>query len=144
MYTEEIIACSCGVTKDDGGSMIACDHCNIWSHVKCSGILDDIPQHFICAKCLDKMPVDEWSFRCECGITQKNYDDGWRMIACEACKMWQHTACIGMQPHEEPKEDYHCPHCIREMEYSNQETKTNDDWSIDDDVPLSWRFLGRI
>uniref|UniRef100_A0A7S2SMK6 Amine oxidase domain-containing protein n=1 Tax=Rhizochromulina marina TaxID=1034831 RepID=A0A7S2SMK6_9STRA len=35
-----------------------------------------------------------WNFRCPCGKSGENYDDGTEMIECSRCKVWQHVVCV--------------------------------------------------
>uniref|UniRef100_A0A0D9VY84 Zinc finger PHD-type domain-containing protein n=1 Tax=Leersia perrieri TaxID=77586 RepID=A0A0D9VY84_9ORYZ len=40
---------------------------------------------------------DLWEVRCVCGAQD---DDGERMVACDACDVWQHTRCVGIADSE--------------------------------------------
>ena len=64
----------------------------------------------------------EWLVRCTCGINEKNYDDGEKMVECVRCQAWQHTKCVRRQNKKHQKKgvppspiraDYCCPRCTR-------------------------------
>lgn len=70
---------------------------------------------------------EKWQFDCLCGVKQKNYDDGTKMIGCEKCKRWQHYAC---QPEdtrkaidEDPGYKFVCSYCRKEAEERAQRKK---------------------
>ena len=49
-----IVACTCGVTDDDGERMLCCDECGKWLHAHCTGFedTDADPEAFTCPRCL--------------------------------------------------------------------------------------------
>lgn len=54
-------------------------------------------------------PTDEsWVVSCPCGIHQKDYEDGERMIECEGCNTWQHTRCVSAH-RASPRSAMYCP-----------------------------------
>ncbi|KAI7832981.1 hypothetical protein BX661DRAFT_178907 [Kickxella alabastrina] len=68
-----------------------------------------------------EMDEDDWMFRCSCGKSGHNYDDGRAMTACEKCNVWRHLGCalraeaqrIGRDIDEDDWETvrYVCPEC---------------------------------
>ena len=92
--------------------MIACDECEVWQHTSCVGIPEAsvAPEKFICSSCESKSQSTGF-VDCCCGLSAKNYDDGWRMVYCDECSTWQHTICVGIPKDEEPFENYACPAC---------------------------------
>ncbi|KAI8616279.1 hypothetical protein BC830DRAFT_1167925 [Chytriomyces sp. MP71] len=40
---------------------------------------------------------DSWMFKCSCGVSGRNWDDGLPMISCEVCAVWQHIRCIEVE-----------------------------------------------
>ncbi|RLN87115.1 hypothetical protein BBJ28_00015806 [Nothophytophthora sp. Chile5] len=114
MMTEDewMVDCSCGRREknfDDGSSMIQCDSCSHWVHAKCADKLPEAvaQENFLCFRC-------GWMFDCVCDVRRRpNHDDGQRMVECEGCKTWQHTACVGVPMTEEPPDSYLCPRCVK-------------------------------
>ncbi|XP_008802928.2 PHD finger protein At1g33420-like [Phoenix dactylifera] len=54
--------------------------------------------------------LENWIVDCDCGAKD---DDGERMMACDACGVWQHTRCAGISDHDEVPAKYVCRKCIR-------------------------------
>lgn len=52
--------------------------------------------------------VDPWTVNCSCGTID---DDGERMVACDSCETWQHTACVGILDSEPPPSHFLCGDC---------------------------------
>ena len=52
--------------------------------------------------------AENWKVNCECGAVD---DDGERMIACDICEVWQHTACSGIDDSETVPPLFVCPKC---------------------------------
>ena len=52
---EDIVACQCGTTTDDGREMLSCAGCGVWHHtawvLQNSTSLDLLPSHYLCKKC---------------------------------------------------------------------------------------------
>ncbi|KAF8542886.1 hypothetical protein BDD12DRAFT_875571 [Trichophaea hybrida] len=50
--------CICGGRQDDGGkTMVQCESCNHWSHIKCLGYnRRTLPKVFVCTFCIDHTP----------------------------------------------------------------------------------------
>ncbi|KAF0699013.1 Aste57867_10396 [Aphanomyces stellatus] len=114
--------CRCGQkgsNYDDGKRMVQCETCSTWQHTHCAGIPNDSdpPSGYTCFKCnqvAQPSVIDsstEWTVSCSCGIVAKNFDDGCRMIACDACNTWQHTLCAGIPNESEPPDAYVCRAC---------------------------------
>jgi len=61
---------------------------------------------------------EKWQFDCLCGVKQKNYDDGKKMIGCEKCKRWQHYECQSEKIRKSIDEDsnykFTCSYCRKE------------------------------
>ncbi|KAJ2855382.1 hypothetical protein J3B02_002201 [Coemansia erecta] len=65
--------------------------------------------------------AEDWMFRCSCGKTGHNFDDGRAMTACEQCGTWRHLGCalraearrIGRDIDQDDWETirYVCPDC---------------------------------
>lgn len=68
---------------------------------------------------------------CSCGVSARNYDDGWRLVYCTGCNTWQHTECAGIADDEEGPANYLCFGC--------QETnpKSKPDKSVADESPIN-------
>ncbi|ORX95181.1 hypothetical protein K493DRAFT_407697 [Basidiobolus meristosporus CBS 931.73] len=50
--TEDMVDCVCGRDRSDIGTMIFCDMCRNWLHLKCLGITEDnLPEQYFCPKC---------------------------------------------------------------------------------------------
>eukprot|EP00976_Prorocentrum_cordatum_P105426 1194257-Prorocentrum_minimum.AAC.2 len=49
----------------------------------------------------------EWTVSCVCGMRA---DDGFPMIACDRCGVWQHLFCNGLQG-SEPTSSWFCTTC---------------------------------
>ncbi|WOL02599.1 hypothetical protein Cni_G11318 [Canna indica] len=56
--------------------------------------------------------ADTWSVRCACGARD---DDGERMVACDACDVWHHTRCAGIDDEEPVPSLFFCTKCGRSM-----------------------------
>lgn len=54
---------------------------------------------------------DFWWFSCGCGAAGMNYDDGTEMIECDRCKVWQHTACLGVDSSKYQGKEFKCHPC---------------------------------
>ncbi len=48
--------------------------------------------------------------RCICG----DYEEKGVMVQCDACTVWQHVKCIGIQEFEEIDKEYACELCLPE------------------------------
>ncbi|KAJ6379646.1 hypothetical protein OIU76_016318 [Salix suchowensis] len=51
---------------------------------------------------------ENWIVDCMCGAKD---DDGERMLACDACGVWQHTRCAGIDNYNEIPEKFVCSTC---------------------------------
>lgn len=58
--------------------------------------------------------VDNWIVDCVCGAKD---DDGERMMACDACGVWQHTRCAGVDDFEEVPAKFVCKKCLGIRKY---------------------------
>ncbi|CAL9185402.1 PHD finger protein At1g33420-like [Musa acuminata AAA Group] len=58
--------------------------------------------------------VDNWIVDCVCGAKD---DDGERMMACDACGVWQHTRCAGVDDFEEVPAKFVCKKCVGIRKY---------------------------
>ncbi|CDR40533.1 CYFA0S05e01552g1_1 [Cyberlindnera fabianii] len=62
----------------------------------------------------------DWLFDCYCGIREKNYDDGVKLIVCERCQRWQHLKCQDRAVRQElatkADEVLICKWCLEELE----------------------------
>ena len=72
-------------------------------------------------KALEELEDEEedWIFDCSgCGTHGENLDDGTHSISCEKCKVWQHSACLGISESEAEKDDFRfvCRDCRRKEE----------------------------
>ncbi|KAF1814256.1 hypothetical protein P152DRAFT_456485 [Eremomyces bilateralis CBS 781.70] len=68
---------------------------------------------------LESLQEDEWIFDCSvCGKHGENYDDGEHSIECETCKVWQHSACHGINKEQAENENFHfyCKDCKKREE----------------------------
>ncbi|KAJ2004154.1 hypothetical protein GGI04_001341 [Coemansia thaxteri] len=73
---------------------------------------------------------EDWMFRCSCGLTGLNYDDGRAMTACEKCAVWRHLGCalraeaqrIGREIEEDDWSSicYVCPECRSKQQAQEQ------------------------
>ncbi|MQL83399.1 hypothetical protein Taro_015899 [Colocasia esculenta] len=52
--------------------------------------------------------TENWTVDCSCGAKD---DDGERMLACDACGVWQHTRCSGIGDAEEVPARFICRRC---------------------------------
>ncbi|PIA47031.1 hypothetical protein AQUCO_01400029v1 [Aquilegia coerulea] len=52
--------------------------------------------------------TESWSVNCLCGAKD---DDGERMLACDACGIWQHTRCVGINDLNPVPERFLCIKC---------------------------------
>lgn len=52
--------------------------------------------------------ADTWAVGCGCGARD---DDGERMVACDACDVWHHTRCIGIEDEEPVPQLFLCAGC---------------------------------
>lgn len=81
---------------------------------------------------------EDWFFRCICGISGKNLDDGKPMIACEKCNTWQHIHClqqfnqIDRNTGDLDSLSFKCQSCIKEDEelHTNKKQKPNNTSSV--------------
>lgn len=55
----------------------------------------------------------QWVVRCPCGAGGTNYDDGFRMVECTSCGVWQHTDCVGVVG--EPDPQFRCSQCASQV-----------------------------
>ncbi|XP_010910248.2 PHD finger protein At1g33420 [Elaeis guineensis] len=53
--------------------------------------------------------LENWIVDCDCGAKD---DDGERMMACDACGVWQHTRCAGISDYDEAPAKFVCKRCI--------------------------------
>ncbi|KAL1219525.1 PHD finger protein [Cardamine amara subsp. amara] len=51
---------------------------------------------------------DDWAVDCKCGARD---DDGERMVACDACKVWHHTLCNSIEEDEAVPSVFLCNRC---------------------------------
>ncbi|KAF8117489.1 hypothetical protein N665_0009s0017 [Sinapis alba] len=52
---------------------------------------------------------DDWTVECRCGARD---DDGERMVACDACKVWHHTKCHSIEDDEAVPQVFLCNTCF--------------------------------
>ncbi|CAN7044159.1 unnamed protein product [Brassica rapa subsp. trilocularis] len=52
---------------------------------------------------------DNWTVDCKCGAID---DDGERMVACDACKVWHHTKCHSIEDGEDVPSAFSCYRCF--------------------------------
>ncbi|ESQ33136.1 hypothetical protein EUTSA_v10003728mg [Eutrema salsugineum] len=52
---------------------------------------------------------DDWIVNCKCGARD---DDGERMVACDACKVWHHTKCNSIEDDEAVPSVFLCNRCF--------------------------------
>ncbi|KAJ0972148.1 hypothetical protein J5N97_020107 [Dioscorea zingiberensis] len=52
--------------------------------------------------------TEMWTVDCSCGAKD---DDGERMMACDACGVWQHTRCAGIDDHDDVPAKFVCKKC---------------------------------
>ncbi|RHY78051.1 hypothetical protein DYB34_002466 [Aphanomyces astaci] len=76
-----------------------------------------------------KSSVEQWYFECSCGDKGSNYDDGKRMVQCDVCVTWQHTACAGILNETEPPTSYKCFKCLVPQEDGGAPS-TVVDWTV--------------
>ncbi|ETV66194.1 hypothetical protein, variant 1 [Aphanomyces astaci] len=76
-----------------------------------------------------KSSVEQWYFECSCGDKGSNYDDGKRMVQCDVCVTWQHTACAGIPNETEPPTSYKCFKCLVPQEDGGAPS-TVVDWTV--------------
>lgn len=62
--------------------------------------------------------VERWTVDCHCGAKD---DDGERMLACDACGVWQHTRCAGIPDSDAVPVKFVCYRC----RYASQAMKTS-------------------
>lgn len=92
--------------------------------------------------------LENWIVDCDCGAKD---DDGERMMACDACGVWQHTRCAGISDYDEAPVKFVCKKCIRlrkSKSRSGGRTKSNARGGrckdeIQPSIPESGRF-GRL
>jgi hypothetical protein len=62
----------------------------------------------------------DWLFECGCGLREKNYDDGVKLIVCERCQRWQHLKCQSRIVQQElvrnSNEVFICDWCKHDLE----------------------------
>ncbi|XP_074320991.1 PHD finger protein At1g33420-like [Silene latifolia] len=56
--------------------------------------------------------LERWTVDCSCGARD---DDGERMLACDACGVWQHTRCAGISDFEAVPAKFQCSRCSRNI-----------------------------
>ncbi|KAI9281842.1 hypothetical protein BY458DRAFT_552621 [Sporodiniella umbellata] len=84
---------------------------------------------------------ESWFFRCVCGISGKNLDDGKPMIACEKCNTWQHISCLQHSSQIDKNAcdldnlSFTCQTCLREPENIHPNKKTKLDFSLHNSIP---------
>ncbi|WOL03611.1 PHD finger protein [Canna indica] len=61
--------------------------------------------------------LDNWIVDCACGAKD---DDGERMMACDACGVWQHTRCAGIDDFEEVPAKFVCKECVGIRKYNGR------------------------
>ncbi|KAG7563257.1 Zinc finger PHD-finger [Arabidopsis suecica] len=54
---------------------------------------------------------DDWTVDCKCGARD---DDGERMVACDACKVWHHTLCNSIEDDEAVPSVFLCNRCYED------------------------------
>lgn len=68
-----------------------------------------------------------WKFECSCGVSQRDYDDGTRLIECDRCNRWQHLACqpedIQTKLEKNPRYKFRCSFCRTELASKAAERK---------------------
>lgn len=62
--------------------------------------------------------LERWTVDCSCGAKD---DDGERMMACDACGVWQHTRCAGTLDSQAVPLNFVCNRC----KYASQTMQTN-------------------
>ncbi|XP_010424952.1 PREDICTED: PHD finger protein At2g01810-like [Camelina sativa] len=60
---------------------------------------------------------DDWTVACECGARD---DDGERMVACDVCKVWQHTLCNSIEDDEAVPSVFLCNRCSADSSRSKK------------------------
>lgn len=58
--------------------------------------------------------LDNWVVDCSCGVKD---DDGERMMACDACGVWHHTRCAGVDDLEKVPVRFVCEKCANNIKY---------------------------
>ncbi|XP_068660226.1 PHD finger protein PERSISTENT TAPETAL CELL 1 [Aristolochia californica] len=46
-----VVDCHCGAKDDDGEQMISCYICEVWQHIRCVRVTEDVSQIYICIRC---------------------------------------------------------------------------------------------
>ncbi|XP_072955688.1 PHD finger protein At1g33420-like isoform X2 [Typha angustifolia] len=80
----------------------------------------------------------KWKVNCVCGA---NDDDGERMLACDACGVWRHTRCSGIQDFEDVPKKFVCRLCTRAHEPRGRSSRSS---SLCKDSKLRGRREGEI
>ncbi|CAK7326840.1 unnamed protein product [Dovyalis caffra] len=58
--------------------------------------------------------ADDWTVDCGCGAKD---DDGERMVACDVCRVWQHTRCNSIEDNEAAPPRFRCCRCRAGKKY---------------------------
>ena len=114
--------CRCG-KHDTTKFMLGCDGCDRWFHGACVGVTEEAAeaaggeQHsWYCKPCTRRREAEASRRRRYC-ICRGVWDGRAFMIACDACGVWYHGACVGFSPqtvHESTQaafKKYCCPTC---------------------------------
>ena len=65
---------------------------------------------------------DDWTVECRCGARD---DDGERMVACDACKVWHHTKCHSIEDDEAVPKVFLCNRCFGDSVRSKKRSVAN-------------------
>ncbi|CAH8363505.1 unnamed protein product [Eruca vesicaria subsp. sativa] len=65
---------------------------------------------------------DDWTVECKCGARD---DDGERMVACDACKVWHHTKCHSIDDDEAVPQVFLCNRCFGDSVRSKKRNVAN-------------------
>ncbi|KAL0889462.1 hypothetical protein Bca101_013445 [Brassica carinata] len=65
---------------------------------------------------------DDWTVECRCGARD---DDGERMVACDACKVWHHTKCHSIEDDEAVPRVFLCNRCFGDSVRSKKRSVAN-------------------
>ncbi|KAH3672015.1 hypothetical protein WICMUC_004522 [Wickerhamomyces mucosus] len=85
-----------------------------------SYIKDNINGQTKSNKDIIELEENKWLFDCVCGIKEKDYDDGTKLICCERCGRWQHLKCQDRDTQQElirdAEEPFVCQYCKADLE----------------------------
>ena len=114
--------CRCG-KHDTTKFMLGCDGCDRWFHGACVGVTEEAAEaaggelhSWYCKPCTRRREAEASRRRRYC-ICRGVWDGRAFMIACDACGVWYHGACVGFSPqtvHESTQaafKKYCCPIC---------------------------------